>query len=77
LWSAGLAVVLWNRDPKDFGARDAEPVRRWLATEPMAGGDILLMHDTSPCAAPALETLAARVAALGLRCGTPDEWIDG
>ncbi len=77
LWSAGLAVVLWNRDPKDFGAGDVEPLRRWFATEPMAGGDILLMHDTSPWTAPALETLAERAAGLGLRFGTPEEWIDG
>jgi peptidoglycan/xylan/chitin deacetylase (PgdA/CDA1 family) len=77
LWMARQSVVLWNQDPKDFGAREVAPLRRWFAAAALAGGDILLMHDSHAFAAPSLDALADRAAALGLAFGTPSEWIDG
>jgi peptidoglycan/xylan/chitin deacetylase (PgdA/CDA1 family) len=77
LWALGQTVVLWNRDPRDFAVGAVAPLRRWFETAPLAGGDILLLHDVHPHVAPALEGAAARVAALGLRFAVPTEWLDG
>jgi peptidoglycan/xylan/chitin deacetylase (PgdA/CDA1 family) len=77
LWSQLQTVVLWNRDAKDFAQPSATPLRAWLAAEPFAGGDILLMHDVHAHVAPALDVLAERAAALGLGFTTPTEWLDG
>jgi peptidoglycan/xylan/chitin deacetylase (PgdA/CDA1 family) len=77
LWSLGQTVVLWNRDPKDFGLEGPEPLRLRLEAEPISGGDVVLMHDVHPHVAPALDALVERVRALGLGFCTPDEWSHG
>ncbi len=77
LWALGQTVVLWNRDPKDFASGAVDPIRRWFETEPLAGGDILLLHDVHAHIAPALDSLVERVARLGLGFGTPTEWRHG
>jgi peptidoglycan-N-acetylglucosamine deacetylase len=77
LWSLGQTVVLWNRDPKDFASGAVDPIRRWFEGEPLAGGDILLLHDVHPHIAPALEALFERAARLGLGFSTPSEWLHG
>jgi len=77
LWRLGQSVVLWNRDPKDYLLGDAALVRAWFEGAPLADGDIVLMHDNLPHVPAALDALAARAAARGLRFVTPDEWIDG
>jgi peptidoglycan-N-acetylglucosamine deacetylase len=77
LWSLGQTVVLWNRDPKDFGLGGVEPLRRRLEAEPIAGGDVVLLHDVHAHVAPALDVLVDRVRGLGLGFCTPDEWIHG
>lgn len=77
LWALGQTVVLWNRDPRDFARSAADPIRRWFETEPLAGGDILLLHDVHPHIAPALDAVVERAAGLGLGFGTPGEWLRG
>jgi peptidoglycan/xylan/chitin deacetylase (PgdA/CDA1 family) len=77
LWALGQTVVLWNRDPKDFAAGAVAPIRRWFETAPLAGGDIILLHDAHPHTAPALPFLAERAARLDLRFGSPSEWRHG
>lgn len=77
LWALGQTVVLWNRDPKDFARAAVDPIRRWFADEPLAGGDIILLHDVHAHIAPALDVVVDRVARLGLEFGTPTEWRDG
>lgn len=77
LWALGQTVVLWNRDPKDFASEGVDPIRRWFAAEPLAGGDIVLLHDVHAHIAPALDVVVDRVARLGLEFGTPTEWCDG
>jgi len=77
LWGLGQAVVLWNRDPKDFARGDAEPVRAWFREAQLEAGDILLLHDVHPHGAPALDALAERAAALGLSFATPADWLHG
>jgi peptidoglycan/xylan/chitin deacetylase (PgdA/CDA1 family) len=77
LWALGQTVVLWNRDPKDFACGAVEPIRRWFETAPLAGGDILLLHDVHPHVAPALGAVVQRAARLGLGFGTPTDWRHG
>jgi len=74
LWALGLTIVLWNRDPKDFARGAAEPIRSWFEREPLAGGDIVLLHDVHAHVAPALDTIVERAARLGLGFCTPSEW---
>lgn len=66
LWVSGHTIVLWNKDPKDFGLRNAQPLIEWFETEPLVAGDILLLHDTAPWAEAALPSLAQRAHADGL-----------
>jgi len=77
LWALRQTIVLWNRDPKDFACGATEPIRRWFETEPLAGGDILLLHDVHPHIAPALDAVVERAARLGLAFSTPSQWLDG
>jgi peptidoglycan/xylan/chitin deacetylase (PgdA/CDA1 family) len=77
LWRAGQAVALWNQDPKDFAQGDLAPIRRWVADAPLAGGDIVLLHDVFAHAAPAVDAVVDRVRALGLGFATLEEWLDG
>jgi peptidoglycan/xylan/chitin deacetylase (PgdA/CDA1 family) len=77
LWALGQTIVLWNCDPKDFACASDDPIRRWFEGAPLAGGDILLLHDVHPNIAPALDAVVARAAGLGLGFGTPAEWCHG
>ncbi len=76
LWAFGQTVVLWNRDPKDF-ARSTPDIRRWFESEPLAGGDIFLLHDVHAHVAPALDVIVERAARLGLGFGSPIDWLHG
>jgi peptidoglycan/xylan/chitin deacetylase (PgdA/CDA1 family) len=67
-------VVLWNVDPKDFAASDAAAVADHFVREPLAGGDIVLLHDTHPHAAGALPRVVAGARERGLRFVTVDRW---
>lgn len=77
LWALGQTVVLWNRDPKDFASGSVDAIRRWAEDEPLAGGDIVLLHDVHAHIAPALDAIVERVARLGLGFATPGEWRNG
>jgi peptidoglycan/xylan/chitin deacetylase (PgdA/CDA1 family) len=77
LWALGQTVVLWNLDPKDFACGAVEPIRRRFQAEPLAGGDIVLLHDVHAHIAPALDVLVERAARLGLGFTTPLEWRRG
>lgn len=77
LWELGQTIVLWNRDPRDFACGSVDPIRRWFETQPLCGGDILLLHDVHAHVAPALDAVVERAARLGLRFATPTEWIRG
>lgn len=77
LWSLGQSVVLWNRDPKDYRLRGLEEFHGWLGSEPLQGGDIVLLHDNHGMVVPVLDAIAEQAAALGLGFTTPSEWIVG
>jgi peptidoglycan/xylan/chitin deacetylase (PgdA/CDA1 family) len=61
-WAQGNIVVLWNRDPKDFQMPDASELRAWATNQPVAAGDIVLLHDTHAQTADALPYLLASTA---------------
>ena len=75
LWRAGLTVVLWNRDPKDFACGSAAELRNWFQRNPLRGGDLVLLHDTSPHAAAVVPDLAAAAAQAGLTFTSLDQWV--
>ena len=77
LWALGQTIVLWNRDPKDFARGSTDPIRLWFQTEPLAAGDILLLHDAHAHIAPALDAVVERASGLGLGFATPAEWRHG
>lgn len=57
VWRMGLSVVLWTVDPKDFARASAEDLRHWFTRHPVRGGDVVLLHDTSPHTGPVLAAL--------------------
>ena len=54
IWWQRNAIVLWNKDPKDYQLPDADAVVAWLTRHPLEHGDILLMHDVHQHTAAAL-----------------------
>ena len=77
-WSLGQTVVLWNRDPKDYG------LRLGRAPPEKAGIAAALRAETSCCCTtstrtwrPPLDVIVERAARLGLGFCTPDEWFHG
>jgi peptidoglycan/xylan/chitin deacetylase (PgdA/CDA1 family)/glycosyltransferase involved in cell wall biosynthesis len=77
LWRAGLTVVLWNRDPKDFAAADSAQLRAWFLENPLNSGDIVLMHDNAAVTPPVLEELIRSTRRAGLDFVTVDQWTSG
>lgn len=72
LWRAGRKIVLWNADPKDFSLASGEQLGAWLAQRPLAGGDIVLLHDNHPHAAAALPAEIKRARDHGLEFAALD-----
>ena len=54
VWRQGNAIVLWNRDPKDFQMSASADLAAWFTAAPLRVGDIVLLHDTHPHAAAVL-----------------------
>jgi peptidoglycan/xylan/chitin deacetylase (PgdA/CDA1 family) len=71
---AGLTVVLWNVDPKDYACHDAAALQRWFSAHPLRGGDVVLMHDVKPWAADVIPYLAAQAKAADLAFAIPLQW---
>jgi peptidoglycan/xylan/chitin deacetylase (PgdA/CDA1 family) len=57
LWAAGQSIVLWSVDPKDYVRQSADEVAEYVRSNPLQGGDIVLMHDNLPHAAAVLPAL--------------------
>ncbi|MCY2989949.1 MAG: polysaccharide deacetylase family protein [Planctomycetota bacterium] len=66
LWAEQRTIVLWNKDPKDFAASSTEQLAAWFRNDPLAGGDIVLLHDTSAVTAEALEEVISHTRRSGL-----------
>jgi peptidoglycan/xylan/chitin deacetylase (PgdA/CDA1 family) len=65
IWWQRNAVVLWNKDPKDYRLPDADSLVSWMTEYPLEGGDILLLHDVHQHTATALPRI---LASTQLRC---------
>jgi peptidoglycan/xylan/chitin deacetylase (PgdA/CDA1 family) len=74
IWSLQQTIVLWNVDPKDFAQPSAVHLADWFAARPLRGGDLILLHDSSPHALVALPTIAAGVRRSGLQFGSLEQW---
>lgn len=75
LWCAGQSVVLWNRDPKDFGLGSAVRLIDWFKSAQISGGDVVLLHDNLAHTADALADLILLVRSRGLGFTTVESWI--
>jgi peptidoglycan/xylan/chitin deacetylase (PgdA/CDA1 family) len=75
LWRAGQTVVLWNVDPRDYVCASGAELRNWFERHPLAGGDVVLLHDRLPHAAEALPALVDSVRAAGLTFTTVAQWV--
>jgi peptidoglycan/xylan/chitin deacetylase (PgdA/CDA1 family) len=67
LWAAGQSIVLWSADPKDYVRQSADEVAEYIRSNPLQGGDIVLMHDNLPHVAAVLPILIASAVKDGLR----------
>jgi peptidoglycan/xylan/chitin deacetylase (PgdA/CDA1 family) len=74
LWREGLAVVLWNVDPRDYARVSQDDLRLWFRGNPLTGGDIVLLHDNQPHGAGALSELIETTRDRGLTFTTPLNW---
>lgn len=57
LWADRRTIVLWNQDPRDYRATSAKEIIDWFQQNPISGGDVLLLHDTAPHTAAALDEI--------------------
>jgi len=68
----GRKMIMWTQDSMDFRADSAQVIREFDGRNPSAG-DILLFHDDSQAAAPALDVLLPRWQAAGAKFGTLED----
>lgn len=60
LWRRDRTVVLWNVDPRDYRMSCPDEMTNWCHAYEPQDGDIVLLHDTFPCAIHAVRTMASR-----------------
>lgn len=75
MWRAGLTVVLWNVDPRDYASPTSQTVRDWFAARELRSGDVVLFHDTHPHALAVLPDVVGTARARGLTFTTVRAWI--
>jgi peptidoglycan/xylan/chitin deacetylase (PgdA/CDA1 family) len=75
LWHAGLGVVLWNVDPRDYACRSADELRDWFGRRPLRGGDLVLLHDRVPHALEVLPGLIEDAHGRGLTFAPVTAWV--
>jgi len=74
LWRAGLTIVLWNVDPRDYARQSEDELCDWFRANPLRAGDIVLFHDNQPHAAGVLGELVAMARERRLSFTTPLDW---
>jgi peptidoglycan/xylan/chitin deacetylase (PgdA/CDA1 family) len=74
LWAAGQTIALWNVDPGDVFRTHPQEMLDWFAINPLRGGDVVLLHDTSMVTVEALPALIARARAAGVEFTTLDQF---
>jgi peptidoglycan/xylan/chitin deacetylase (PgdA/CDA1 family) len=74
LWWAGMRIVLWNVDPRDYGYDTPDELTEWLRRNPLQGGDIVLFQDRLPHAAAVLPELIESARQRGLDFVPVSHW---
>jgi peptidoglycan/xylan/chitin deacetylase (PgdA/CDA1 family) len=75
LWLAKRKIVLWNVDPKDYSCQSSEELLGWFQRRPLAGGEVVLMHDRLPYASCVIPHLAKAANERGLHFATIDQCL--
>ena len=58
LWRAGMTIVLWSVDPRDYRMESTAQAEAWGAAYRPRGGDIVLLHDNHRWALTVVGTIA-------------------
>jgi len=66
LWADSRSIVLWNNDPRDFAAASPDELAASFREHSLAGGDVVLLHDTSAVTVACLEELILQTLRSGL-----------
>jgi teichuronic acid biosynthesis glycosyltransferase TuaC len=74
LWWAGLSVILWNVDARDYAWEDAADLAEWIRRNPLHAGDIVLFHDRLPLAGQVLPELIETTRQRGLSFVPVSQW---
>ena len=73
---AGLAVLNWSVDPKDWATRDASVVQA-AVVEQVRDGDVILLHDMSDSSVDAALSIVDDLQARGFRFVTASQLAAG
>lgn len=74
---AGFTVVLWSRDSGDWRLKSAGEIQAELSREPVAAGDIVLLHEGQRRTLEALPALLENLLESGHELVTVSELLDG
>lgn len=74
LWRARQRIVLWSADTRDYQLNSAAALASWANSQHPTAGEVVLLHDVHPHAAPALEAFAAW-RDRGIHFVTMDAWL--
>ena len=69
---AGVALLLWSVDPRDWANHDAEAVET-AVVDTVQDGDIILLHDMCDCSVDAALAIIDKLQAQGFRFVTVSE----
>ena len=75
LWWAGMRVVLWNVDARDYSCKSNSEMADWFRSNPLRGGDIVLLHDRLPFAGEVLPEVIAATRQRGLDFVPVSSWM--
>ncbi len=71
----GIKIILWSKDPEDFACKDSAEVLSYFRKNPVAPGDIVLLHDKARATADALGGLIAEIRLRGIEPVTLSELL--
>lgn len=71
----GIRIILWSKDPEDFACKGSAEILSYFRANPIAPGDIVLLHDKSEATADALERLIADIRLKGIEPVTLKELL--
>ena len=75
LWLAKKKIVLWNVDPRDYACQSSGELADWFEQHPLAGGDVVLLHDRLPHASAVIPHLAEAAKQKNLSFATVDQFF--